>query len=104
MAKKLKTKNSKLKTATDFLPEGYELPDGAKTDELPTSNVERPTLNEAAASQGVNKSEGLECKKCGCNHFYVGRTVTRGKKIYRYRYCRHCGKGITTEEREIGCN
>jgi ribosomal protein L33 len=100
---------SKKKSAANpaaFLPEGYELTEFSK---LRTQNIEEnPSVRSAdsTSSPQVDSASspqaGLECKKCGCNHFYVGRTVTKGKKIYRYRYCRHCGKGITTEEREIG--
>jgi ribosomal protein L33 len=98
-------KKSVAKDPTNFLPEGYELTENS---ELRTQNIEEnpssPEVSVRSTDSTGSPQAGLECKRCGCNHFYVGRTVTKGKKIYRYRYCRHCGKGITTEEREIGCN
>lgn len=47
-----------------------------------------------------NRPVGLECRKCGCRHFYVIRTSKRDHKIVRVRECRHCGAKITTFERE----
>ena len=42
---------------------------------------------------------GLECTRCGCNHFYVLYTRPRADgKILRRRECRHCGHKITTYE------
>jgi len=46
---------------------------------------------------------GLQCRKCGCRHFWVVYTrAASGGKIVRRRECRHCGKRITTWERPIG--
>ena len=45
------------------------------------------------------KVYGLECPRCGCQHFhvlYTRRTV--GKKLLRRRECRHCGRRLTTYE------
>ena len=51
-------------------------------------------------SDDNGKSEpGIECRKCGCRHFYVIYTRKRLGKIMRRRQCRHCGKRVTTFER-----
>lgn len=43
---------------------------------------------------------GLQCRKCGCRHFVVARTVPlKNGSIRRYRYCRNCGKAMHTTER-----
>jgi hypothetical protein len=46
---------------------------------------------------------GIECRKCGCTHWYVV-WVDRRKdgRVVRRRACRHCGHQITTSERPIG--
>lgn len=44
---------------------------------------------------------GLECRRCGCKHFrvvYARRTANYG--ILRLRECRHCGRRISTVEKE----
>ena len=44
--------------------------------------------------------KGLECRKCGCLHFYVVYTRPQpGGVIMRLRECRHCGRRILTRER-----
>ena len=46
---------------------------------------------------------GLECRKCGCRHFYVVYTRrARNGQLVRRRECRHCGKRMTTIEQEKG--
>jgi len=46
---------------------------------------------------------GLRCRSCGCRHFRVIYTRPRGDgAIVRRRECRHCGRRITTYEREPG--
>lgn len=48
-----------------------------------------------------NQRCGLECRRCGCRHFYVIYTRRApGGKLIRRRECRNCGKGMTTVERE----
>lgn len=74
----------------------------AKTKKLLDDNILKPSIVLPSPQPEQPPDEGPECKVCGCRHFYVGRTIPRGKKIYRYKYCRNCGKGITTEERQIG--
>jgi hypothetical protein len=61
------------------------------------TRVEGPTgLSDA-------NQRGLECRRCGCRHFEVVYTrPCPGGRILRRRECRHCGKRITTWEREIG--
>ena len=44
---------------------------------------------------------GLECRRCGCQHFYVIYTRRGlGGKVMRRRECRNCGKRMTTVEQE----
>ncbi|MEW6199156.1 MAG: hypothetical protein AB1601_10920 [Planctomycetota bacterium] len=45
---------------------------------------------------------GLECRKCGCRHFFVDHTRRANGMIVRYRRCRHCGQRMTTCERAVG--
>ncbi|MFN7590387.1 MAG: hypothetical protein ACK5UQ_18050 [Planctomycetota bacterium] len=46
---------------------------------------------------------GLECRSCGCRHFYVVETRnTWGRRIRRLRECRSCGTRVTTYEKELG--
>jgi hypothetical protein len=45
---------------------------------------------------------GLECRKCGCRHFYVDNTRKVNRMIIRYRRCRNCGQRMTTCERALG--
>jgi hypothetical protein len=55
-----------------------------------------------AVTRSKQQSElgvGLECRSCGCRHFYVRNTVPLpGGKIRRYRECRNCGRILTTTE------
>jgi hypothetical protein len=46
-------------------------------------------------------ARGLECRRCGCRHFYVDHTRRVKQMIVRYRRCRHCGQRMTTCERAI---
>ena len=47
------------------------------------------------------KNYGLECRRCGCRHFYVIYTRrVLGGKLMRRRECRNCGKRMTTVEQE----
>jgi len=44
---------------------------------------------------------GLTCRECGCRHFRVIYTrKASGDRIVRRRECRHCGRRITTVEKE----
>ena len=50
----------------------------------------------------LNKTQdkrGLECRRCGCRHFYVIYTRPRDGCIVRLKECRNCGKRMTTWER-----
>jgi transcriptional regulator NrdR family protein len=47
------------------------------------------------------ESIGLECKNCGCRHFYVDGTRQAKNQIIRYRICRNCGKRHTSIERIV---
>ena len=44
---------------------------------------------------------GLECRRCGCRHFFVDNTRKVSRMIIRYRRCRNCGQRVTTCERPI---
>ncbi len=59
----------------------------------------------STADQANEKSEepaGLVCQTCGCRHFYVIYTRRQFGKIFRRRECRHCGRRISTREKEVG--
>ena len=44
---------------------------------------------------------GLECRKCGCRHFFVLQTrQLSGGRIWRRRECRNCGRRLSTTEKE----
>jgi len=63
----------------------------------------RPTISLAALQHrrldGQGRPVGLECRKCGCQHFNVVWTRQKGDgSIRRRRACRHCGHQITTVE------
>ncbi len=47
------------------------------------------------------KPVGIECRKCGCRHWFV--LWKRAKPGYAWRRleCRHCGHRITTQERPL---
>ncbi|OQB79345.1 MAG: transcriptional regulator NrdR [Planctomycetes bacterium ADurb.Bin126] len=46
---------------------------------------------------------GLNCRSCGCRHFWVVYTRRGwGGKLIRRRECRHCGKRMTTWEKPVG--
>lgn len=45
---------------------------------------------------------GIECRHCGCRHFYVIYTRrAAGGRLVRRRECRNCGKRMTTVEQEL---
>lgn len=41
---------------------------------------------------------GLECRRCGCRHFYVIYTRPGRNCITRRRECRYCGLRVSTRE------
>lgn len=48
------------------------------------------------------KPVGIECRKCGCHHwFVVWVDRRRDGSIVRRRQCRHCGWQLTTRERPL---
>lgn len=49
-----------------------------------------------------DKPVGLECRNCGCRHFYVVYTRPAERGITRVRACRHCGRRIVTRETILG--
>lgn len=40
----------------------------------------------------------LECRDCGCHHFYTVRTTPTPTRIVRIKECRFCGARIRTSE------
>ena len=52
--------------------------------------------------ESVEDGNGIRCAVCGCRHFEVIETrPVFGNRIRRRRECRHCGRRITTMEREL---
>ena len=50
-----------------------------------------------------DQARGLECRRCGCRHFFVIYTRrASGGRLIRRRECRYCGKRITTSEKQVG--
>jgi len=51
----------------------------------------------------AEQEKGLRCRECGCRDLrvYYTRKLTDGR-IRRVRVCRHCGKKLTSPEREVG--
>lgn len=45
---------------------------------------------------------GLECPRCGCQHFYVVYTRPRKGRIIRRKECRYCGNRVLTHESIVG--
>lgn len=58
-----------------------------------------PPLIDSADATDAHR--GLECRRCGCRHFYVDNTRKAHRMIIRYRRCRNCGQRQTTCERAI---
>ena len=52
-------------------------------------------------AQRGSGEKGIECRICGCRHFYVSHTKKTGRMIIRYRVCRNCGKRQTTCEKAM---
>ena len=53
------------------------------------------------AEDTEKQNYGLECRRCGCRHFYVIYTRrSLGGKLTRRRECRNCGERMTTVEQE----
>lgn len=55
---------------------------------------ERMTLAQMAETSAT--TGGLQCPKCGCNHFEVYKTIRGESAKFRYKACRHCGHKILT--------
>lgn len=61
----------------------------------PEVELEPPPVDE--------EPRGLECRRCGCGHFFVLYTrPSLGGRIVRRRQCRHCGRRMTTTEKVQG--
>jgi transcriptional regulator NrdR family protein len=53
------------------------------------------------ADQEQQPKLGLECPRCGCNHFETDdEKQIAGGRIRRYRACRNCGRRLVTIEIE----
>ena len=59
--------------------------------------VEQPKDDNSDADE-----QRIECRRCGCRHFYVLYTRPRGRGIFRKRMCRNCGAELLTWERPSG--
>jgi hypothetical protein len=67
------------------------------TDVLPESESE-----EEDPQEEEHTAPFLECPNCGCRDLRVYYTrVYRNRRIRR-RFCRHCGRQVTTTERITG--
>lgn len=55
---------------------------------------------EAPAPATPEPKRGLSCPRCGCDHLPVLYTRQKLGHILRVRQCRHCGRRITTRERQ----
>ena len=61
-------------------------------------------MSDHTETKKPTETRGLECPRCGCGHFRVLYTRRAwGGRILRRRECRHCGRRMTTYEREAGC-
>ena len=61
-----------------------------------------PVAQRKAWDPALDK-RGLECRYCGCRHFWVVYTRRGwGGRLIRRRECRHCGERMTTWEKPIG--
>jgi transcriptional regulator NrdR family protein len=60
-------------------------------------------MNATPKAGADRNARGLECPRCGCQHFRVVYTRPgAGGRIVRRRECRYCGRRITTIERANG--
>lgn len=55
--------------------------------------------DEAARPTDQTGPDRLRCRKCGCPHLPVLRTVHRLRTVIRYRVCRNCGLRMRTTEK-----
>jgi transcriptional regulator NrdR family protein len=56
-------------------------------------------MPQASDKPTLTRKRGLECPKCGCEHFRVLYTrAATGGRLLRRRECRYCGRRITTYE------
>lgn len=60
--------------------------------------VDPAAVDPAAIDPSFADGPGLCCPQCGCPDMRVGSTVRLDGRVRRYRYCRHCGRGLPTEE------
>ncbi len=76
--------------------------DAADAPDAPDGMTERGLGEPTARDRQDSKpAAGIECRKCGCRHWFV--LWKRAKPGYAWRRleCRHCGQRITTQERPL---
>jgi transcriptional regulator NrdR family protein len=57
------------------------------------------TVSQRKTWDPAQDKRGIECRACGCRHFWVVYTRRgSGGRLIRRRECRHCGKRMTTWE------
>lgn len=62
-----------------------------------------PTAADEAKAKPKEEPRGLQCRDCGCQHFYTLETRKQaGGRIMRRRECRYCGRRVTTYEKAFG--
>jgi hypothetical protein len=55
---------------------------------------------ESRDTKATQAPKGIACRACGCRHLEVVYTRQTRTGVMRRRECRHCGKRLTTYERE----
>lgn len=78
-------------------PEAMESP--ATPEDQEAGAIAAAAARSASLPTGGDERLGIECRRCGCQHFLVlyTRPAPRGR-IKRRRECRHCGARMTTFE------
>lgn len=72
-----------------------------KMESPPTATPAGGGTNPECFLTGRANRRGLECPRCGCRHFHVLYTrAAIGGRILRRRECRHCGRRLTTYEKD----
>jgi hypothetical protein len=70
-----------------------------KPENPPIATPGAGAVSPACSLTGMANRRGLECPRCGCQHFHVLYTrAAIGGRILRRRECRHCGRRVTTYE------
>ena len=72
-----------------------------KETDPPVDGESKPEVDPVEENQN-EPPVGLECRKCGCRHFYTIETRQQTNAIVRRRECRYCGRRLTTREKVVG--